>query len=159
MSLFNSYDRTNFLGEILSPLDTQLGVLTPQQQRNKLLANIFGTTVGFGYPSGLGVGGAVTQATSKSTGVTLNTLAGAITTNAASLAANTSVSFTFTNSNIGPQDVIAMEIGGSAADASAYNVVAVPGTGSATVVIRNLTAGALAEAIVLNFVIIKGANS
>lgn len=43
MSLFNSYDRTNFLGEVNTPLETQgSGVLTPAQQRSKVLANLYG---------------------------------------------------------------------------------------------------------------------
>lgn len=40
MSLYNSYDRQNFLGELNSPLDTQLGVLTPLTQKQKTLANL-----------------------------------------------------------------------------------------------------------------------
>lgn len=43
MSLFNSYDRSSFLGELLVPLDTQAGVLTPAQQQAKVQANIFGS--------------------------------------------------------------------------------------------------------------------
>lgn len=43
MSLFNSYDRTNFLGELNTPLESQgQGVFTPAQQRAKVLANLFG---------------------------------------------------------------------------------------------------------------------
>lgn len=40
MSLFNSYDRTNFLGEVQTPLDTQAGVLTTAQQQAKILVNL-----------------------------------------------------------------------------------------------------------------------
>lgn len=45
MSLFNSYDRTQFLNELNSPLETQgQGVFTPATQRLKLLSNIYGST-------------------------------------------------------------------------------------------------------------------
>lgn len=44
MSLFNSYDRTKFLGELATPLETQgQGVFTPAKQRLNVLANIYGT--------------------------------------------------------------------------------------------------------------------
>ena len=48
---------------------------------------------------------AVTQLSSKSTGVTANTSAGQITMNAASLAAATNVTFTLTNSLLSGKDV------------------------------------------------------
>jgi hypothetical protein len=57
-----------------------------------------------GYTAG--AGGAVTQATSKSTGVTLNRPAGAITMNGVALAAGTIVSFALTNSVITADDVL-----------------------------------------------------
>ena len=50
--------------------------------------------------------GAVTQATSKSTGVTLNTSAGRITMNNAALAGGAAASFTLTNSSISTNDTI-----------------------------------------------------
>lgn len=42
MSLFNSFDRTQHLGELASPLDTQSGVLTPAQRRALTIANLYG---------------------------------------------------------------------------------------------------------------------
>lgn len=43
MSISNSYDRTNFLGELNTPLESQgQGVFTPAAQRLKLLSNIYG---------------------------------------------------------------------------------------------------------------------
>jgi hypothetical protein len=114
-------------------------------------------TSGIGY--GTGAGGTVTQATSKSTGVTLNTLTGAITMHAASLAANTAVSFTFTNSNIAVTDVVKVMIK-SGATADSYLVYAeTPTAGTCKIGLRNLTAGALAEAVVITFIIYKGAVS
>ena len=50
--------------------------------------------------------GAVTQLTSKATGVTLNKSCGQITLNDAALAATTNVTFTLTNSLIGVKDVL-----------------------------------------------------
>jgi hypothetical protein len=98
--------------------------------------------------------GAVTQATSKSTGVTLNKSAGQITMNGAALAGNTAVSFTLTNSTLSTKDVIIVCISGGAT-ATAYSVyVSSMAAGSAVITLRNLTGGSLSEAVVINFAII-----
>ena len=60
---------------------------------------------------------AVTQLTSKSTGVTANTSAGQITMNAASLAATTNVTFTLTNSLLSAKDVIIVNVASANATA------------------------------------------
>lgn len=102
--------------------------------------------------------GTVTQATDKSTGVTLNKSAGRITMNAASLAANTAVSFTLTNSTISTNDAIIVNVSGGATAAAYTTYISSMAAGSAVVTLRNLTGGALAEAVVLNFAIIHGAS-
>lgn len=98
---------------------------------------------------------AVTQLTSKSTGVTVNTSAGQITMNAASLASVTNVTFTLTNSLLSVKDVIIVNVASANATAGAYNAwVSSMLAGSATITLRNITAGSLAEAVVINFAII-----
>ena len=98
---------------------------------------------------------AVTQLTSKSTGVTANTSAGQITMNAASLAATTNVTFTLTNSLLSVKDVIIVNVASANATAGAYNAwVSSMLAGSATITLRNITAGPLLEAVVINFAII-----
>ena len=99
--------------------------------------------------------GTVTQATSKSTGVTLNKSAGQITMNGAALAGATAVSFTLTNSLISAKDVIILTIG-SGATATAYTVyVSSMAAGSAVITLRNLTAStSYSEAVVINYAII-----
>ena len=109
-------------------------------------------SVELGYSSG--AQGTVTQLTDKSTAVTLNKSAGQITMNSASLAATTNVTFTFNNSLLSGKDVMIVNVTG-VASASAYNCwVANMTTGSASIILRNTTGGALAEAVVLNFAII-----
>jgi hypothetical protein len=111
-------------------------------------------TAGIGYATG--AGGTVTQLTSKATGVTLNRVSGQITMNNASLAAAAEVSFTFTNSTIAATDVVVTAIS-SGATAGAYNThVDAISAGSCRISITNFSASPLAEAIVLNFVVIKG---
>jgi hypothetical protein len=102
--------------------------------------------------------GTVTQATDKSTGVTLNKSAGRITMNAASLAANTAVSFTLTNNTISANDAIIVNVSGGGTAAAYTTYISSMTAGSAVVTLRNLTGGALAEAVVLNFAIIHGAS-
>ena len=98
---------------------------------------------------------AVTQATSKSTGVTANTSAGQITMNAASLATVTNVTFTLTNSLLSVKDFIIVNVASANATAGAYNAwVSSMLAGSATITLRNITTGSLSEAVVINFAII-----
>jgi hypothetical protein len=103
----------------------------------------------------LSPGGVVTQATNKSTAVVFNYRCGQITMNNASLAAGAEVSFTVTNSHIASTDIPVVAIG-SGATAGAYTVaVDAVADGSCRVSIGNVSAGALGEALVLNFGVIK----
>jgi hypothetical protein len=98
--------------------------------------------------------GTVTQSTSKSTGVTLNKSAGQITMNNAELANATNVTFTLTNSSISAKDVVVLSVS-SGATAGAYNCwISGKSTGSCTITLRNLSGGALSEAVVINFAVI-----
>ena len=97
--------------------------------------------------------GSVTQATSKSTAVTLNKSAGQITMNGAALGATTNVTFTLNNSLISTNDVLILNVYGGTS--GSYNVwVSGLAAGSATITVRNITGGSLSEAIVINFALI-----
>lgn len=111
-------------------------------------------TGGIGYTTG--AGGTVTQITSKATAVNLATLCGQITTHDASLAADTAVSFTIDAAACAVNDLPIIEhfSGGTQ---GAYCISLRGGAGTASVTIRNLTAGALAEALVLKFAFLKSA--
>lgn len=101
--------------------------------------------------------GAVTQATSKSTAVTLNKSAGQITMNNASLATATNVTFTLNNSLISAKDVLILNVGADAT-AGAYNCwVSGLSAGAATITLRNISGGSLSEAVVINFSVIHSA--
>ena len=107
-----------------------------------------------GYATG--AQGTVTQATSKSTGVTLNKSAGRITMNNEALAGNTAASFTLTNNVISANDVIVLNVSGGGTAAAYTTYVSSMTTGSAVVTLRNLTSGSLSEAVVVNFGILHG---
>ena len=99
--------------------------------------------------------GTVTQATSKSTAVTLNKAAGVITMNNASLATATNATFTLNNSFISANDTVILTIAGGQATAGSYNVFANSlAAGSVSITLRNISGGTLSEAIVINFAII-----
>jgi hypothetical protein len=101
--------------------------------------------------------GTVTQLTDKSTGVTLNKSAGRITMINAALAGNTAVSFTLTNSTISANDAIIVNVSGGGTAGAYTTYISSMAAGSAVVTLRNLTAGSLSEAVVLNFAIIHAA--
>jgi hypothetical protein len=105
--------------------------------------------------------GTVTQATDKSTAVTLNKSAGRITMNNAALAGSTAVSFTLNNSLISTNDVITVCISSvtTGSTAGAYtSYVSNMSAGSASITLRNLSATSYSEAVVINFCIIHGAS-
>ena len=112
--------------------------------------------VPFGY--GAGAGGTVTQATNKATGATLNTRCGQVTLNGAALAADTTVSFVLTNSQVAAGDVLILNhISGGTA--GSYLLNARSAAGSATIDVRNITAGSLSEAVVIAFAVIKATTT
>ena len=97
----------------------------------------------------------VTQLTDKSTGVTINASAGRITMSNAALAATTNVAFTMTNNKIGAKDVVIVNVAGGVASNVTYNCwVSGHTAGSCAFVLRNISAGNLSEAVVLNFAVI-----
>lgn len=114
-----------------------------------------GADQSFGYG---GNGGAVTQLTNKGTGVELNTPVGEITMNNASLASQTTVSFTLTNSVIAATDLLVLNHA-SAGTVGAYAFNAQAGAGSAVINVRNVTLNNLGEAIVIRYAVIKGVNA
>ena len=120
------------------------------------MASLF--EIGAGKALGYTSGGAVTQATDKSTGVTLNQAAGQITTTDASLAGGAEVSFTVTNDKVAATDVVAISLQSGASTGTYIVSISAVAAGSFDVTLSNVgtTAG---EALVLNYVVIKAAAS
>jgi hypothetical protein len=115
---------------------------------------VTGGTGGVGYTAG--AGGTVSQSGNKSGGVTLNKQSGDITMQATNLGAATIVSFVLTNSTIGANDLLVLQHQ-SGGTLGAYTLNAACAGGSATIYVRNNTAGGLAEALVIRYAVIKGA--
>ena len=112
-----------------------------------------------GYSAG--AQGTVTQATDKSTAVTLNKSAGRITMNNAALAGGAAISFTLNNSLISTNDTIIVCVSSvtTGSTAGAYtSYVSNMTAGSASITLRNLSATSYSEAVIINYAIIHGAS-
>lgn len=117
-------------------------------------------TNGIGY--GTGAGGAVTQATNRATGVTLNTICGTITTSSASLAAEVAASFVVTNSTVAIGDVVlAAQQSGAVGLMTVVEVIAVAAGSFTLAVMNNNAAAGIAEtgAILINFIVVKAVSA
>ena len=122
--------------------------------------SVFASSVGLTFTTGtitLADGGAVSQATSKATGVTLSKLTGAITMDDAALADDAIATFIVTNTLVAATDSIIVnhKSGGTLGE---YNVQAhTPAAGSFKIAVQNVSGGSLGEALVISFAVIKGA--
>lgn len=114
------------------------------------------TGAGIGYATG--AGGAVTQATNRTTAVTINTLAGQITTNNASLAAEAAAEFTVNNSTVAIGDVVvvAIQSGTNGGNTNVFVSTVADGSFKIKVANNNAAAGtAETGAIIINYAVIK----
>lgn len=120
----------------------------------------FRTKKAFGYATG--AGSTVTQITNRATGVTINALCGAITTDTTSLAAEASAVFTVTNSKVEIGDVVVVcQRSGKVALNTQIQVTAVAAGSFDITVVNNNAAAGIAEtgAIVINFAVIKAVSA
>ena len=114
-----------------------------------------GGTLGYGN----GSGGTVTQATSKSTAVTLNKPSGQITTAADALAAGASAAFTCFNSVVGNDPVTANLLFGFGNPVNYRCEVIQTSVGGFSIRLTNISGGSLSEALVIHFNVIKGSTT
>jgi hypothetical protein len=112
-----------------------------------------------GYIEDKGVGGTVTQATSRATGVTINKPTGVITTDDASLAAAAEVTFIVTNSEVQATDVVVISVQDAGATGTVTAYVSDVADGAFSITLANLHASTAAtNAAVINFAIIRASN-
>jgi hypothetical protein len=119
--------------------------------------NLIDQTNGVGYTPG--AGGTVTQATSKTTDVTLNKPSGRVTLNGAALAAGATASFILYNTTIADTDTVLTSLSGSMGTMVNYNVWNYVGAGYTVIAIKNISGGSLSDAPTINFAVIKGASA
>lgn len=114
------------------------------------------TGAGIGYATG--AGGAITQATNRTTGVTLSKLSGQITTNNASLAAEAAAAFVVTDTTVAIGDAVVVSIQSGSNGGNTMVQVTTVTNGSFTIqVCNNNPAAGTAEtgAIIINYAIVK----
>jgi hypothetical protein len=115
-----------------------------------------GGTLGYA-PGG---GGSVVQTTSKSTRVKLDKPSGQITTSASMLNAGEVALFAVDNALVSATDTINLSLAGGNAAPSTYRYwIEAVANGSFTIAIENRSAGALAEALLFNFALLKAVNA
>jgi hypothetical protein len=152
-------------GEVnISKVDINGGAIDGTTIGGSSAAAVTGTnvlaTTSLGY--GAGNGGTVTQATSKSTGVTLNAVSGQITMHNAQLNHNTNVQFTLTNNKIAATDVVLVNVKDCVGASSEYiSTITAVGSGSCEIMLRNISNdnNNKSEAVVLSFAVIKAVTS
>jgi len=152
----------NNLTSIGNNFNNPLAILTNNTERMRIdsSGNVLVTSpAGLGY--GTGSGGTVTQATSKSTAVTLNKPTGRITMSNVALAAGATVTFLFNNSIIAITDnAIITLVDGSFGTLNTYLITTHGlGVGYLWISVKNISAGSLSEALQINYAIIKGATA
>jgi len=140
-------------GRITALDNIPIGATTPAAVTG---TSVLATTT-LGYKPG--TGGTVTQASSKTTAVTLNKINGEIVMNNAALADDATAAFTFTNGTIGPTSVVIVNVA-SGGTAGAYQVtVGAVAAGSCSISVLNVSGGSLSQAIKLNFAVITSVHS
>lgn len=113
-----------------------------------------GATAALGY--GTGAGGAVTQITSRSTGVTLSKVCGQITTDATSLAAGAEAVFVVTNTLVAATDTVVLSAASGQTAGTSVPLVTAVAAGSFSITLTNLHAStADTGAMIINFAVIK----
>jgi len=98
---------------------------------------------------------AITQATNRATGVTINATTGQITTNNASLAAGAQATFTVTNSFVSANDIIILSIKSGSNSTGTDVFVSTVAAGSFNITVDNNAAGAETGAIIITFAVVK----
>jgi hypothetical protein len=129
-----------------------IGTMTDAGVKNLLVAGsvLSNGTAGIGYAAG--AGSTVTQATSRTTGVTINTICGAITLASAAGTA-TWQTFTVTNSAVGANDVINVV---QKSGANIYSIIVSQVAAGSFNLSVSAVSGTATESPVLNFSITKG---
>jgi hypothetical protein len=147
------------LGDVVANVVTTGNLaVTGTVTSNLVSINKIVTTSNAGIGYAVGAGGTQTQTTNKTNPVTLNTIAGQITLNNQNLGAGAHAAFVLNNTAIANTDVMIINhVSGGTIGAYTFDVVC--NTANASITITNQTAGALAEAPVIRFAVIKSAIS
>jgi len=98
---------------------------------------------------------AVAESGSRTGGVTLNQVAGVVSTNAASLSADTAATLTVTNSFCTANSVVIVVPGANFNDLGGSSIEVTPSSGSFTIEYKNVSGGAVSTAQTFRFVVLN----
>lgn len=129
------------------------------QRQVQTVASLVVAKGGFGYAEGVGQGGVVTQITSLTTGVTINTICGQINTFTSALAANLNTVFTVTNNKVEANDQVIVSWSNNPWSGNIPIWVTGIFAGSFQIAYTNLGALTSSQTGRINFTIIKQANN
>ena len=140
----------------LDRTDLTVKTLTATSQATSGAITSTSPTAGIGYATG--AGGAVTQITSITTGVTLNKITGTITTVSSTLATGVDASFTLTNSTIAATDLVVVNTKSYGGTADGIPICSCQSTAAGSCIINIMNNGAITldAVIVISFAILKG---
>lgn len=155
----NIVGNANVSGDVIANVGTFGNIaVTGTVTSNLVSINKIVTTSNGGIGYAVGAGSTGTQTTNKTNPVTLNTIAGQITLNNQNLAAGASATFVLNNTAIANTDVMIINhVSGGTIGAYTFDVSC--NSANANITITNRTSGALAEAPVIRFAVIKSAIS
>lgn len=145
---------TGTAGTVVVPV-TRLGFDAAGNATFSGNVTVGGGTLGYGA----GSGGTVTQATSKSTAVTLNKPSGQITMHNAALAAGASVAFTVNNTVIAETDSVNLSLRWNVDPANYRLELAAVGVGAFQIRVTNISGAVQSEALQIQFNFIKGSTT
>ncbi len=158
MSAILTTSGASFDSSVLAATITNAAALTPLSIRATGAVTSSDPTAGVGYATGAGA--AVTQITSRATGVTITGLCGTITTDTTSLAALAIAVFTVTNTSVAIGDVIILNKRSGATNTKTDLRVSAVAAGSFNIAVHNIDAStAETGAIIINFAVIKAVSA
>lgn len=148
----------SFDSAVLAATITNAAALTPLSIAATSSITSSSPTAGIGYATGAGA--AVTQITSRATGVTITGLSGAITTDTTSLAAGAEATFTVTNTSVAVGDVVLVSARSGQTAATSIPFVTAVAAGSFNITLSNFNAStADTGAMIINFAVIKAVSA
>ena len=149
----NAYAGNSRFGGVTAPVKT-VDVTGDIEATGSILSS--GATSGIGYNTG--AGGTVTQITSRTTSVTINDVCGQIVTFSKTTTAGTFDRFTVNNSTVSATDVVILNLK-SGGNGRYQMQVKDNAAGSFVIEIYNVGAAGTAEALTINFAVIKSVVS
>lgn len=158
MSQIQTTSGATFDSTVLAATIVNAAAITPLSVAATGAMSSSDPAAGIGYATGAGA--AVTQITSRSTGVTVTGASGKITTDTTSLAAGAEATFVVTNTSVAVGDVVVICARSGQTAATSIPFVTAVAAGSFSITLSNFNAStADTGAMIINFAVIKAVSA